>query len=487
MSREARRAFLLAYAAWVLGISAYFLPAATWNPVSRFNLTRAVVEQRTLSIDAFAESTGDRSLVNGRWYTDKTPLPSLLAVPAWAALRGWYALTGDEVEVRSIGTPRFPARRVTVNRAYQRALYVASLSTAGVAGAVAAIASFLIARRRGGVTGALVASGGAVLATPFLPYTTSLYGHALAGAALVGAVAALDPRRVPPSRYPDRWRVRLGGFCLALAPGCEYLTGVPAALVGALFLWETPKHRRLRALADLIVGGLMPILILAAYHTAVYGAPWRTGYSFIARPEFAAGHATGLLGVRLPTVEAFVGLTFGTRRGLFYLAPIALIALAGCVAAAVRRRDFAARAALLAFLSLLWLNASYYMWWGGAAAGPRHLVPALPGLAVGLAWWWRTVPRTRVVVLGVGVVSLVLVLAVTLVGLEASEFDDILRRYTFPRLARGEIARLPGASNLGLLLGLSGLSSVIPLVLWLVLGARYLRGLAQQSSVASRG
>src|SRR6185295_11786293 len=44
----------LGYAAWLFGIFCYFLPAATWSPVSRFDLTRAIVEQRTLSIDAFA-------------------------------------------------------------------------------------------------------------------------------------------------------------------------------------------------------------------------------------------------------------------------------------------------------------------------------------------------------------------------------------------------------------------------------------------------
>ena len=65
----AERWFLLAYALWLFGTFAYFLPAATWNPVSRFDLTRAIVEHGTLSIDAYADSTGDRALYDGHWYT----------------------------------------------------------------------------------------------------------------------------------------------------------------------------------------------------------------------------------------------------------------------------------------------------------------------------------------------------------------------------------------------------------------------------------
>jgi hypothetical protein len=72
----------LGFAAWLFGVFCYFLPAATWSPVSRFDLTRAIVEQHTLRIDAFADNTGDRAFKDGHWYSDKAPLPALLALPA---------------------------------------------------------------------------------------------------------------------------------------------------------------------------------------------------------------------------------------------------------------------------------------------------------------------------------------------------------------------------------------------------------------------
>ena len=44
---------------------------------------------------------------------------------------------------------------------------------------------------------------------------------------------------------------------------------------------------------------------------------------------------------------------------------------------------------LLAFFSLLLINAGYFLWWGGWSFGPRHLIPMLLFLAIPLV----VVPR----------------------------------------------------------------------------------------------
>ena len=92
------------------GAFAYFVPSATWSPVSRLNLTRAIVEEGTLSVDAFVESTGDRALRNGHWYCDKAPLPSLIAVPAYAAFHAYNRLRGVKPEFVAYSTPDTPAQ-----------------------------------------------------------------------------------------------------------------------------------------------------------------------------------------------------------------------------------------------------------------------------------------------------------------------------------------------------------------------------------------
>src|SRR5689334_21928584 len=111
MKRTERRTFMLAYAAWLFALFAFFLPAATWNPASRFALTRAVVERGSFQIDPDANSTGDRALVNGHWYSGKPPIVSFVAVPAYAATRALQSLRGTRPEYQATGTETMPAMR----------------------------------------------------------------------------------------------------------------------------------------------------------------------------------------------------------------------------------------------------------------------------------------------------------------------------------------------------------------------------------------
>ena len=76
----------------VLGLTlfasyAYFYQAGGWNQNGRFALVRALLEQGTLRIDAYADSTGDRSLWEGHYYCDKAPGASFLALGPVAAAR----------------------------------------------------------------------------------------------------------------------------------------------------------------------------------------------------------------------------------------------------------------------------------------------------------------------------------------------------------------------------------------------------------------
>jgi hypothetical protein len=144
------------------------------------------------------------------------------------------------------------------------------------------------------------------------------------------------------------------------------------------------------------------------------------------------------------------------------------------------------RAGLVALAVVFVLNASYYMWWGGASAGPRHLVPVLPVLAVGVAQAFRS-KRTGLVVLSAAcaVLSIANVLAITAVGLEAPR-SDILREFAWPRVFQGKVAAFSGASNLGIRFGLRGVWSLVPFVLWCGLGCWYLVTTLRKSRGASK-
>jgi hypothetical protein len=507
--RESGAAFLerplnrvrLGYAAWLFGVFCYFLPAATWSPVSRFNLTRAIVEQRTLSIDSFADSTGDRALYAGHWYSDKAPLPALLALPAYQLYHIMDVARGKAPAYEARGTRERPAMRLTVNRSFQRGLYVCSLSTVALSGVALGLILFELLRRRMPSSSALWGSAATLLCTSIFPYATGFYGHVMAGAFLTGGAllldpllprfldqSCLDPPFLDPSwhatgRQPNdtaatlagapSWARAAGaGACLTAAVGCEYLAAVPALVLALAMLAHHRREHWLRWLLGMGLGALGPGLIIAAYHYACFGAPWRTGYSYIENARFAAGHATGFLGIRVPRLDALSGLLFGRFRGLFYVAPVTLLLFVGVLARA-RQRDGAALGGLLAFISLLLVNASYYMWWGGAAAGPRHLVPVLGFLALGLPWIWAH-GWSRWALMALGAVSAVNMLVIAGVGLEAPERGDVLIDFAYARLLQGRLSAIAGASNLGLEFGVVRGGTLGPLLVWMLAGAHVL-------------
>jgi hypothetical protein len=451
------RAFRIAYALWLFGLFAYFVPAATWNPVSRFDLTRSIVERGALDIDDLVADTGDRAHSGEHWYTDKAPIPSFLAVPVYAAHHVFEKLRGDAPRFSSTATGDMPAQHVSVNGAFAQGLYVCSISTAGLAGALLGVLIFEILRQRVAPSTALVASAATIIGTPIFPYATSFYGHTVAAVFLFGALAAVA---IPASDELGmkgfvlaKSRVRMAGACMMLAAGSEYVTAGPAGAIALWLVWRAPPAARLAAVRDLALGALLPALAIGTYHTACFGAPWRTGYSYLPNAQFAAGHAAGFLGVHPPRLDALVGLLVGPRRGLFYIAPATLVAASAGTVYVARTREPIFTAAAIAVTVLLALNAGYYMWWGGAATGPRHLVPALGFLGLGFAAAWQR-RWARWLLVPLLVVSIANMLVLTAVGLEAPEKRDVLFDYAWPRLLMGKIAHLAGASNLGIKLGL---------------------------------
>ncbi|MFB6088198.1 MAG: hypothetical protein ABEK36_00285, partial [Candidatus Aenigmatarchaeota archaeon] len=49
-----------------------------WNETSRLDLTRSIVNQNSLNIDNYKDNTGDRSVYNNHYYSDKAPGSSIL-------------------------------------------------------------------------------------------------------------------------------------------------------------------------------------------------------------------------------------------------------------------------------------------------------------------------------------------------------------------------------------------------------------------------
>lgn len=441
-----------------------------WNQNSRFDLTRAIVENGSVRIDEYVGNTGDYAKLDGHYYTDKAPGLSLMAVPIYALteLAGPFGL--DAFAQRLSASSAFtdtlnPDGQGTSEErvAVALALYIATLVCVALPAAVMLVLLAKIVERMAGCrTAALLAALAIGLATPVFSYAQAFYGHIPAAACIVGAfalVALSNDRQLSTGRL-------LGiGALLGWAVVIEY----PAALAALpIALWAVQRAGR-RAVVFGVAGALPALAVLAAYDLIAFGTPLPIGYEH--SELWQEQHSVGFMSLTYPRIETLWGLSFSPFRGLFLLAPVLLLVLPGIwygLRTATQRAPVLVAAA--AFLLMFLFASASAMWWGGFAVGPRYLLPGLPLLALPLGVTLARInaaamPRrlTGLAIFAVlAGVSALHVWATTLAGqgYPPDTTRQPLTDYVLPALQDGNVAR-----NLGMALRLDGLTSLVPLVL----------------------
>ena len=441
-----RRRVSLPLFARVFGTYAYFYQAGGWNQNSRFDLTRAVVEQGTFSIDAFQENTGDKARRDGHWYTDKAPGLSLLAVPAYALV---HAVRPGAVVAGS---------------------YLGTVVAVGLPSALAALALFALGRAFG-LTAAWAAAATVAyaLGTLALPYSTIFYGHQLAAALGLIAFALVRARRAP----------ALAGLLLGLAACVDYTSAI---LVIAVLGYAVARLGA-RGVAWVVSGGVPAALALGAYHWAAFGHPLALPYDFVLQEHRRMGW---FMGIAAPDPHVIGALLVGRYRGLFYGSPWLALGVPGLIVLA--RRGFRAEAITCGAIvvAYLLLNAGLVDWHGGWAMGPRYLIPAIPFLAVGamglvIAWPEGSAARSAIAWIGGAAAAASIALMLMGTAVRPDVPLTIARPFTqfvIPSFWHGRVARsnhaidgegvsgVQAAWNLGHLVGLERLFTLLPLGAW---------------------
>ena len=349
------------------------------------------------------------------------------------------------------------------------ALYLATLLCVGLPAALMAVLlARMVERTSGCRTAGILAALIVGFATPVFTYAQAFYGHVLSAALLVGALALLVLR---PESAVSRWRLLALGALLGAAVVVEY----PAAIVGlgiaAWALWLA----RSRAVVFGVLGALPPLLVLAVYDQFAFGTLKPVGYEH--STLWQDKHATGFMSLTHPTWHALWGLTGSPFRGLFFFAPVLLVALVGALVGLRNARErMPVLVACVGWLGMLLFASSSVMWWGGFAVGPRYTLPGVPLLALPLGVVLARINQARdqrLRLLGLAAIGALshVVGGACLGGLVSAQNyppDTISRpltAYAWPALRDGDIAR-----NLGMALQLGGMASLIPLLLLIAVG-----------------
>lgn len=428
----------------------YFTGGAGWNQDAHFDLTRAIVERHTLSIDGYDVNTGDVSKgTGGHTYINKPPGASILAAAPYAVI---FAIE------RGLHTP--------IDSLTRRNRWIVTALSVGLCGALIGPVLYLYGRRKNGRTPPVALSVSFIIlfGTIVFPYSTMLFAHVPAALFLLLAVALLEDRPVA------------AGMAAGIACSCFYVCAIAAVILGiAAFSY---RHR---AALRFVLGMLPFIILMAIYQWLCFGSPFRTAVE--GSTQFTQkGLLFGV--IRMPSLDALYGITLSPYRGLFFVSPILLLAVVG-LAAMKRNREFWAVFAIVSTFILA--IASFNGWSGGYAFGPRYLVPIVPLMAVPM----MAARRHHLWMILIAVVSIGLNFIATATDpMPSSDVAHPVSRYLVPAFFTGHIgertrremrwfqtqsvanvALAPDSGNLGeLVFGKRQRASVIPIVLWLAGG-----------------
>jgi len=401
----------------VFVLNAFYATTYLGNPMSKsmLDLTVSLVDRRALDIDPYAGNSTDVAYRNGHYYSGMPPGLSVLCVPYYLAAKTWLWLVAtpererrvDELFVEAkAGTWRPSEKHLTI---VLLDLFVCIFGCAVLAGATAALFHRALGwlypamdeRRRLATTWLFA------FATLWFIYSPGIY-HRVVSTALCFGAFALVLRPEGPGARP-----KTSGVLFGLALGTAVATTYEIALVAAvLAAFALARWGRRWPWAWTLAGAAPPLILLAAYHTACFGAPWATPYAMrikgsVVPPVFRQDAGRPLLDPG--RAAAFL---FGSRYGFFFYSPILLLALPA--AAALGRKGELAGPAAVGFSIFAVLIAFHYAAGYDGLPGEfgfRMMVPAIPFLAllVPASYGWsyrRALPllaALSAVILGKGV------------------------------------------------------------------------------------
>ncbi|MBW1871752.1 MAG: hypothetical protein JRJ19_06790 [Deltaproteobacteria bacterium] len=422
----------------------YFPQLGSPNELTRLYLTRAIVDDGSFSIDGVVSRYGhitDLARADGRLYSDKAPGVSIAGLPVYIVAKALVGWNSEAISNSSL---------LRLMR-----IFLAGLPTA----AIVVLLFFLLGRIELSRSRRLFLVGAYGLGTIAFPYGVLLFGHQLATLCLVGAFSLIERNNRKPAWYASL----IAGCLLGCALLCEYTTLLLVIPIAVYAVWSSSTRTRNIFLG--LLGCLLPLGFLAAYHTLCFSGPFSTGYAHLAHKSFAQVHDQGLWGLVTPSFSRLLVILVSPTKGLWFFSPWLILALPGLVAALLRPKYPRLRPAWIAIstaslLYLLFAMSLQLSAWGWSL-GPRHLCPLIPfwvlaigyllRLPIGYSKWTE---RTLLVLVPLSVITIVLPTAVF--GGFPPDFSNPLADFTLPLLSSGCLPPSIGTS-LGLTPGWAGL------------------------------
>lgn len=314
------------------------------NTTSRVLTVLSIVDFGTLKIDSFANKTIDKSIINGHYYSEKPPLPSLLIVP-------FYAFE------KSIGLFVQPTDFTN----YSKPVYIlGSFICGSLPFVLICIIFFTYASRHTNKYRAAILTMIFLYSSFIFIYSGTFFAHVLSSCFLLLSYTFIKFRK----KY----------FYSGLFLGLAILSDYSVAFIA--FLWMLQIFiNELKFKNVLYFGvGLSPTIIsIIVYNIMTTGSPVDLLYNHIAGDGF---QNASNLGFSYPRISALYGLTISSYRGLLIYCPFLLFSL---ITFFKEKQEITIKWSknylFLVTIVYILLISSHMIWWGGWSYGPRQLMP----------------------------------------------------------------------------------------------------------------
>lgn len=406
-----------------------------FNQYSRLDVLHSLVYHHTITIDAHHSNTGDKSVFNGHYYSDKAPGIFALALPAYLFSAGLLTVAGVDPES---------------GKAWNISHWITSAGSVGLITALGGVAFFLFLLRFLKPKIALITVLATFLGSLPFTYAILLFSHAAVIGLLCIALWCIfrNPVKGKGRVLWLRWDF-LAGLCVGLALASEYTAGI--AFLGMFILMLRFGWKRTLTFS---VGALLALLLIPLNNWLCFHSLFAIGYTHV---EGWGGMQKGFFGVTFPpSPEAAYGLLFSMSRGLFFWTPFFLLAFIGLYPLLKKNQWLGMIAFCVCLLQIIAI-AGYSYWDGGVALGPRHLAAMIPFIALLAGFGLQTLPKTG---------SLLAAVSILLTGTASAispgihhVANPIMESY-YPRIVRSDFIQ-----NWTSAFGLRGIITLLPLAL----------------------
>ncbi len=347
---------------FVIFVIGYFYANGGASQNSRLDVIYSFVEPgfpetNTFKINRFIVSptrginTDDWAFHNGNFYSNKAPGTHFLGIPFYFII--FHAQNLLQIEC---GNPL-----VEIIDAYLINLFVSIVPLA--------FAAVLIFRIFSGFFGcsekkSLLYSIFLIFSTPLFPYSIQMWGHTTAAAFLIFSMYNI--------LNSESKNYFLSGFWIGCATITDYLSGIFAITI---FIYILMSERN--KIFHYIAGGLIPLFLLMSYQYACFGSIIKSSISET-NPLFTEDKKIlGSLGK--VSSDVLFRILFSLERGMLLSTPLLIMSIVGFIFwLKSSSKDCLLWLCAGSIILIILVNSSFNAWHGGASTYMRYQICSIP-------------------------------------------------------------------------------------------------------------